>query len=96
MSETERTRPEAESMATEAMALSRQIRRLLLGRQPDIISAALAEALSIVIAGHMVTGDKAETDKLRADLLDHFMTTAKLLVEANDPIKWTSPSPSAH
>lgn len=73
--------------AAEAMAVARQIGRLLRGRDPQVVTAALAECLSIAIAGHVVLGpdgiDRAETERLRDDIIAHFLRTMRLLVEVN-------------
>jgi len=55
--------------AEDALALSRLIRPLLAGRDPQLVLGALADLVSIGIAGHVVPGDPQATARLRGTIL---------------------------
>lgn len=64
----------------EALALAEAIRPLLAGRAPEVQSAALADLLSIWLAGHVVPGDPDKTAELRAEQLEaHLQLVGDLL-----------------
>jgi hypothetical protein len=70
----------AANMAVESQYLVERIGRILHGRDPAVQSAALADLLAMWLAGHVVPGDPAETDRLRSDLLrDHVRLVADLV-----------------
>lgn len=62
-----------------------RIRPLLAGHPPHIQGGVIAELASTWIAGHVVKGNAAETDRLRADLLaGHRDVVARLIpLQAN-------------
>lgn len=68
---------EAEKMAYEAEALVRQISKLLAGRNPGVIGAALADLTSMWVAGHYPA-------ELRDPLLLGWIETVRGLVPVNE------------
>lgn len=50
------------------------------GQDPVIVAAALAELLALLLAGHFVPGDPADTAKLREGLLALHIETVRKLV----------------
>lgn len=53
------------------------------GQPSEIQGAALAELLSIWLAGHIIQGDPAKTDALRESLLEMHIGVVRELVPVN-------------
>lgn len=69
--------PEDYVIATQVVA---QLRPALAGHSPEVQALALAEALAIHLAGHIVEGNLARTRELRARLLKtHVQVVRKLI-----------------
>jgi hypothetical protein len=62
-------------LAVEALKLSRQIKPLLYGRDPGVVGAALADLVSLLIAGHHPS--------LRDEILLTHIDTVRTLIAAN-------------
>lgn len=57
----------------------------ILAGEPSIIQgAALCELVARHVAGHVIPGDKEETAKLRAFLLETFIETVEQLIPITD------------
>lgn len=68
----------ADDAAVEAIAAA--IKPLLAGKTPTVQGAVLADLLALWLAGHVVLGDPAATEELRADLLAHHVRAVLRLV----------------
>lgn len=55
--------------ATAALQLSRKLREVIAGHSPELQGAALADLLSIWLAGHLIVGDPEATSSHREELL---------------------------
>lgn len=64
----------------------RRIHRLLAGQPAQLQSGVLADLLAIWLAGHIVLGDPAETDRLRKELLDEHLRMVRELLPVNHEI----------
>jgi hypothetical protein len=67
----------------EVMRLIDTIRPLLAGKPAPVQGAALADLLAIWLAGHWA-GNRAETARLRADLLKAHVATVRKLIHENE------------
>jgi hypothetical protein len=63
-----------------AEALARQCYPIFKGQDPDVVAAALAELLAVLLAGHFVPGDPADTQAMRDGILALHIETVKKLV----------------
>ena len=70
--------------AIEAMQLAESIKPLLAGKGPDQQSAALAELVSLWLAGMFVSGDEVATGVVRAQALAAFVNTVTQLIPINE------------
>ncbi len=59
------------------------IRPLLAGRPAEVQGAALADLLALLLAGHIVYGNRAETRALRKRLLAFHMAEVRRLLPVN-------------
>jgi len=75
---------ETEAAALLAADLVERISPLLAGKGSAAQGAALADLLAIWLTGHIVIGDRAETRKLRAELLSSHLTAVRQLVDLAD------------
>jgi hypothetical protein len=71
------------SEADEVVALAAAIRPLLIGRPKEVQGAALADLVSIWLAGHVVRGDPKATERWRKDILAMHVETVRLLIPIN-------------
>lgn len=60
-----------------------QIKPLLAGRHPEVVSAVLADLVSIWLAGHVAPDSKAATESHRRELLTLFFGLVTELVPIN-------------
>jgi hypothetical protein len=67
------------------MALTRKLGEALTGNPPAIQGAALADALSLWLAGHQL-GDDERNQAYRAKLLEHHIELVKKLMPVSDEI----------
>ena len=73
----------AHEKALEVAELVRQIRPLLLGKDPDVQGAALADLLAMWLAGHVMRGDPKMTKKLREMMLKAHIVAVRGLIPLN-------------
>jgi hypothetical protein len=71
------------SEADEVVALVAAVRPLLVGKAKEVQGAALADLVSIWLAGHVVRGDQKATDRWRKDILAMHVETVRLLIPIN-------------
>jgi hypothetical protein len=81
--------PIASEMSTEAMELAHQIMPLLAGREPMVQSAALADLVSMHLAGMFASNNKGkvderETRKMREGMFQLFCKAVWSLVPVNE------------
>jgi hypothetical protein len=69
--------------ADEVVALVAILRPLLAGRAKEVQGAALADLVSIWLAGHVIRGDPAATERWRKDVLAMHVETVRLLLPIN-------------
>jgi hypothetical protein len=74
----------------EALAIVEKIKPLLAGHPPVIQSAVLAELLSILLAGHWIPGDPAQTQQLRDSILTEHCALVRQLTVVNSTILGTA------
>ncbi len=60
-----------------------QARLILAGHPPGVQSAALADLLSMWLAGHIIQGAPGETDALRERLLEGHIALVRRLLPVN-------------
>ena len=66
-----------------AADLVAQMKPLLSGKSAEVQGAALADLLSIWLAGHIVPADTEKTDQLRGEMLGlHIMAVLELVPES--------------
>jgi hypothetical protein len=70
--------------AVETMQLVEAISPLLAGRAPEVQSAALADLVSMWLAGVFMLGDEAMTNEVREVMLEGFVATVKQLIPINE------------
>lgn len=75
---------DAAQCAEQSLALSARIKPLLAGKHPAVQAGALADLVSVFLAGHFVAGDAAATAALRQELLDEHVRFVKSLVPASE------------
>jgi hypothetical protein len=81
-----------EREAFAAQALSRRIRHLLARHPPGVQGGALADLLSLWLAGHRVPGDSVATVALRDALLEaHIEAVRQLIAPSEREIASNSP-----
>ena len=73
----------ASDQAREAQALEKQLSRLLMGKDPGVQGAALANLLALWLAGHVVQGDPQATQALREAMLEVHLSAVWQLVPIN-------------
>jgi hypothetical protein len=73
--------------------LVKKIKPLLAGNAPELLGAALAELLSIWLAGHVVVGDPEATGELRAKLLAAHCVAVRQLTRVNARMLGTEGEP---
>jgi hemerythrin len=73
----------SERDADEAMALVQTIGSLLVGKDPDVQGAALADLLAMWLAGHVQLGDPEQTKRMREKLLEMHIEAVKALIDIN-------------
>jgi hypothetical protein len=71
------------SQADDVVALVTAVRPLFIGTPPEIQGAALADLVSIWLAGHVVRGDPKATKRWREQVLKVHIETVRLLVPIN-------------
>jgi len=72
---------------TEAVVdLVEQVRPLFAGRAPHLVGAALADLLAMLLAGHMVPGDRTATHDVRERLLALHIEAVRRLIPINAKI----------
>jgi hypothetical protein len=71
--------------AIEAAAVARAIQPLLHGRSPEVQSAALADLVSMWLAGHMYL-DGGDSTAMREEFLTIFIDAVRHLVPINEGI----------
>jgi hypothetical protein len=77
------------ALGTETLAIVEQIKPLLAGREPVLQSAVLAELLSLLLAGHWIPGEPAQTATMRRTILETHCTLVWELTEVNAKIMGT-------
>jgi hypothetical protein len=73
-----------DTAATKARELTLQVRPLLAGFPSEIQGAVLADLLSLWLAGHLVPGNREETDSLRAFLLNQHIDAVRSLIPSSE------------
>ena len=76
-----------------AEALAKQCYPIFAGQDPNVVAAALAELLALLLAGHFVPGDPADTQAIRAAMLELHIETVKKLVPVMEAMR-TAPKAS--
>jgi hypothetical protein len=66
--------------ATDAMDLAKRCHPIFAGQDPDAVGAALCELVAMHLAGHIVPGEKDQTDLMRQMLLEAHVDTVKNLI----------------
>jgi hypothetical protein len=69
--------------ATEVLALVREIRPLLAGRDASVQGAVLADLLAMWLAGHVQLGEPEATKRIRARMLETHIVGVKALIDIN-------------
>jgi hypothetical protein len=77
--------------AQEILELVEKIKPLLAHNEPQVQSAALAELLSIWLAGFHIPDDPEATEQLRAELLGRHCELVKELMAVNSKMLGTTP-----
>jgi hypothetical protein len=77
----ERQKAEIELMIVDALVDA--IRPVFAGREPELISAVLADLLATLIAGHSY-GDRKRTDELREEILRMHIEHVRKLIPINE------------
>jgi hypothetical protein len=67
-----------------AIDLAKSIHPLLADHPAPVVGAALADLLSLLIAGHIVDGNPRETQRVRDRVLDEHIRAVKRLVPLQD------------
>jgi hypothetical protein len=70
-----------------AEALAKQCYPIFAGQDPNVVAAALAELLALLLAGHFVPGDPADTQAMRDDILALHIETVKKLVPVMEAMR---------
>jgi hypothetical protein len=69
-----------------AVELAQSIHPMLAGQPAPIIAAALADLVSLMIAGHYVDGSAVQTRKLREELLDEHVKVVKRMIPLQEAL----------
>jgi hypothetical protein len=72
-----------EQQAAEVLALVREIRPLLAGKDPSVQGAVLADLLAMWLAGHVHLGDPEATKRARELMLEMHIVGVKALIDIN-------------
>ena len=75
---------DSKDVANEGIEIARRIAPQLAGLNTDIVGVALADLLSIWLAGHVVVGNVAETAKMREVILAKHIDTVRSLILVNE------------
>jgi hypothetical protein len=70
--------------AKQAQAIKRQIRPHLAGLPSEVQGAILADLLSLWLAGHIVPGNRRETDSLRSVLLRQHVKAVREMIPSSE------------
>jgi hypothetical protein len=73
----------ASEQAAEVLALVREIRSLLAGRDASVQGAVLADLLAMWLAGHVHLGDPEATKRARELMLEAHIVGVKALIDIN-------------
>jgi hypothetical protein len=68
----------------EAIGLVERIRPIFAGRRPEIIGAALADLLAMLLVAHSVPGDATATAEIREELLQVHLEQMRPLIAINE------------
>jgi hypothetical protein len=71
---------EADDMTERAEKVARACFPLLAHHGAEVQGAALGELVALHIAGHIILGDQAKTERMRAMVLEEFVRLVKDLV----------------
>lgn len=75
---------DSDAAATQARALTLQVKSMLAGLPSEIQGAVLADLLSLWLAGHLVPGKREETDKLREFLIEQHVLAVRSLIPSSE------------
>jgi len=75
---------ETQTLVMESQALVQAIKPILAGHRAEAQGAALADLLSLWIAGHMVAGNAPETDSFRAFILNQHINLVRALIPTSE------------
>jgi hypothetical protein len=75
--------------SNEVLELAAEIKPILAGKDPEVISAVLAELLSLLLAGFVVPGDSEQTISVRSGLLASHCQLVRQLTIVNAKILGT-------
>jgi hypothetical protein len=70
-----------------AEALAKQCYPIFAGQDPNVVAAALAELLALLLAGHFVSNDPADTQAMRDGILALHIETVKKLVPVMEAMR---------
>jgi hypothetical protein len=73
----------ASEQANEVLALVKEIRPLLAGRDANVQGAVLADLLAMYLAGHVQLGDPKATKRMREQVLKLHLTGVRALIDIN-------------
>jgi hypothetical protein len=76
-------KPDLGTVGADVQALVQTLGNHLAGKSPLLISAALADLLATVLAGHIIRRDPTATDALREDLLEGHIALVRSLIPIN-------------
>jgi len=78
--------PELDSsvLALETQELVAQIKPILFGRRSEVQGAALADLVSLWVAGHLIPGDPVETEHFRQFILEQHIDGVLALIPASE------------
>jgi hypothetical protein len=76
-----------EKTALEASELAKRCHPIFAGQDPNVVAAALAELLALLLAGHFVPGDPANTQAIRDGILALHIETVKKLVPVMEAMR---------
>jgi hypothetical protein len=83
---------DGERFARKVAQTVRRVRPLLTGLGSEVQGAALADLVSMWLAGHLVVADDsgiintAETSKVREQILTHWLDTMRKLIPENEKV----------
>jgi hypothetical protein len=73
--------------SVKASALAEACHPIFAGQDPNVVAAALAELLALLLAGHFVPGDPADTQAMRDGILALHIETVKKLVPVMEAMR---------